>query len=122
WRSRLPWNARFISSNRVSDWLKLLDFKIDRVIHGGYLLPFNHARVVNSAARLERMGRWLGTPTGAVYFIVACKQVMPVTPIAPRWRIPAPVIVRPVGEVAGVRHDLHKNLRKKAGKIPDAMK
>ena len=118
WRDRLPWNARFISCNRVTDWLKLLDFKIDRVVHGGYLLPFNHTRVVNSAPRLERVGRWLGTPTGAVYFIIACKQVMPITPIVSRWpRISTPVIVRPVGEVAGAR-----NIRKRAGKIPGAMK
>ena len=118
WRDRLPWNARFISCNRVTDWLRLLDFKIDRVVHGGYLLPFNRTRVVNSAPRLEAVGRWLGTPTGAVYFIVACKQVMPVTPIVPRWpRIPTPVIVRPVGEVAGAR-----NVGKRAGKIPGTMK
>lgn len=119
WRNRLPWNARFISCNRVTDWLKLLDFKIDRVVHGGYMLPLNHARLVNSAPRLESVGRWLSAPTGAVYFIVACKQVMPVTPIMPRWpRIRTPVMGRPVGETASVRRDL----RKRAGKIPGAMK
>lgn len=104
WRNQLPWSARFISSTRVTDWLKLLDFKIDKVAHGGFLLPVNHARIVSSADRLNTVGNFTIPRMGAVYFISACKQVMPVTPIMPRWpRIPRPVIVRPVGEAAGAR-------------------
>ncbi len=104
WHNQLPWSARFISSTRVTDWLKLLDFKIDKVSHGGFLLPVNHAKVVSSAERLNIVGNFTIPQMGAVYFIVACKQVMPVTPIMPRWpRIPRPVIVRPVGETAGAR-------------------
>lgn len=104
WRKQLPWSARFISSTRVTDWLKLLDFKIDKVSHGGFLLPINHAKIVGSGERLNAIGNFTIPQMGAVYFIVACKQVMPVTPIMPRWpRIPRPVIVRPVGETAGAR-------------------
>lgn len=113
WRNNLPWNARFISSLRVSDWLKLLDFKIDKVEHGAYMLPLNQLRVVNSATRLESIGRRFISPFGAVYLIVACKQVMPVTPVIPRWpRIPRPVIVRPVGETAGARRGLRQKQAK----------
>ncbi|MGB4246509.1 MAG: methyltransferase domain-containing protein [Pseudohongiellaceae bacterium] len=109
WRNDLPWNARFISSLRVSDWLKLLDFKIDKVEHGAYMLPFNHQKMVNSGGRLESLGRRFAPPAGAVYVIVACKQVMPVTLVMPRWpRIPRPVIVRPVGETAGARRGLRQ--------------
>ncbi len=109
WKNSLPWHARFISSLRVSDWLKLLDFKIDKVEHCGYMLPLNHTRVVNSATRFESIARRFSPPTGAVYLIVACKQVMPVTPVMPRWpRIPRPVIVRPVGETAGARRGLRQ--------------
>lgn len=103
WKNCLPWSGRFISSGRVTDWLKLLDFSIDKVTYCGYLLPFNHLKVVALSPKLERLGRQLPCPVGAVYFIVACKQVMPMTPIIPRWpRIPRPVIVRPVGETAGI--------------------
>lgn len=108
WKNSLPWNARFISSLRVSDWLKLLDFKIDKVDHGAYMLPLNHPKV-NNASRFEALGRRFVPPVGAVYVIIACKQVMSVTPVMPRWpSIPRPVIVRPVGETAGARRGLRQ--------------
>lgn len=101
WRNAAPWDARYISSSRVQDWLKLLEFSIDKVEHGAYLLPFNHNRVVGAVSRCETLGRKLNAPMGAIYVIVACKQVIPITPIMPRWpKIPHPVLVRPVGETA----------------------
>lgn len=100
----LPWSARFISSNRVCDWLKLLEFSVDRIAHCGYLLPFTHQRLVRLAPGLEEFGRKAGIPAGAAYIIVACKQVMPVTPVSPRWPIiPRPIIARTLGEPARAR-------------------
>ncbi len=104
WRNTRPWDARYVASSRVQDWLKLLDFKVDKVEHCAYLLPFKHSRLVNAASRFESFGQKLNAPLGAVYVIVACKQVMPVTPILPRWpKLPRPVLVRPVGETARSR-------------------
>ncbi|MDX1490070.1 MAG: class I SAM-dependent methyltransferase [Pseudohongiellaceae bacterium] len=97
-----PWNARYLSTTRVTDWLRLLDFQIEQVNHGGFLLPFNRPRVLSIANRLERIGKRLSLPTGAVYCIVAAKDSMPITPIRPRWPIISrPAIVRPVGDAAG---------------------
>lgn len=102
WKIQPPWNARYLSSTRVSDWLKLLDFQIEKVSHGGFLLPFDRPSVLASAERFEGWGRKFSLPVGAVYFIVAAKDSMPITPIRPRWPIMSrPVIVRPVGEAAG---------------------
>lgn len=110
WKNCPPWSGRFISSGRISDWLKLLDFSIDKVTCSGYLLPVNNLKMVGLAPKMERLGRRFLHPLGAVYFIIACKQVMPMTPIVPRWpRIPRPVIVRPVGETAAVHKDTDKN-------------
>ena len=100
----LPWSARFISSNRVCDWLKLLEFSVDRISYSGYLLPFTHPRLVRFAPGLEQFGRRTAMPVGAAYIIVACKQVMPVTPITPRWpMIARPIIARTLGEPARAR-------------------
>jgi len=100
----LPWSARFISSNRVCDWLKLLEFSVDRIAYCGYLLPLTHPRVVRFAPALEQFGRRTAMPLGAAYIIVACKQVMPVTPISPRWPVLArPIIARTMGEPARAR-------------------
>ncbi|MCP5331580.1 MAG: methyltransferase domain-containing protein [Pseudomonadales bacterium] len=105
WRNTLPWNARYIASSRVQDWLKLLEFTVDKVEHAGYILPMRRARQGDGASRLEAMGQRFNAPLAAVYLIVACKQIMPVTPIQPRWRpsLPRPVLVRPVGESARAR-------------------
>ncbi len=102
--TRLPWSARFISANRVCDWLKLLEFSVERVSHCAYLLPFTHPRVVQLAPALERFGKRFAAPFGAAYMIVACKQLMPVTPVMPRWpRISRPLIARTLGEPARAR-------------------
>lgn len=104
WRNTRPWDAHYISSSRVQDWLKLLEFTVDKVEHCGYLLPLKHTRVANATPRLEAIGQRFNAPLGAAYIIVACKQVMPVTPILPRWaKLPRPVLVSPVGETARAR-------------------
>jgi SAM-dependent methyltransferase len=109
WRNTRPWDAHTISSSRVQDWLKLLDFSVDKIEHCAYLLPLKHTRFVNAAPRFEAFGRRYKAPVGAVYVIVACKQVMPVTPIQPRWsKLPKPVLVRPVGETARARPEAAK--------------
>lgn len=108
-RNTQPWDARYIASSRVQDWLKLLDFSVEKVEHCAYLLPFKHSRFVNAAPRFEAFGKRLNAPLGAVYVIVACKQVMPVTPILPRWpKLPRPVLVRPVGESVRARPEAAK--------------
>lgn len=102
WKTEPPWNARYLSSSRVSDWLKLLDFQIEKVSHGGFLLPIDRPSVLGSAQRFEEWGRRFSLPVGAIYFIEAAKDSMPITPIRPRWPIMSrPVIVRPVGQAAG---------------------
>jgi len=102
--SALPWSARFISRSRVCDWLKLLEFSVDRIAYCGYMLPLTHPRVVSFAPSMEQFGRHSAMPLGAAYIIVACKQVMPVTPISPRWPVMArPIIANTLGEPARAR-------------------
>ena len=86
WRPRTPWNARFLSRRRLSDWLSLLDFNVDKVTYGGFLPPLKHPRILGKAADFERWLDKLGNPTGAFYMVVASKQRVPLIPVAPRWR------------------------------------
>lgn len=85
-RTNIPWRGRFISRGRVTDWLKLLDLHIDSVGYGLHFLPLRFSRLLRHAQSLERLGNRLHSPLGGFYLIHCVKQVIPITPILPRWR------------------------------------
>lgn len=103
WRRQTPWNARFISRRRLTDWLSLLDFHVESVGYGGFLPPFRHPRFLNLAPDFERWLDHFGNPTGAFYLIVASKHRVPLTPVIPRWkRMRAPALGAPLAETGRV--------------------
>jgi len=88
-----PFNARQLSSARVTDWLALLDFQVEKVQYAGYIMPINSEAAINYSGWLEPLAARLNWPTGAVYVISARKQVMPLTPVQLKWqRMPAMVL------------------------------
>jgi SAM-dependent methyltransferase len=102
----IPWRGRFISKGRLSDWLQLLSLQIDSVDYGLHFLPLKYFRLLQLAPRMERFGSSINSPLGGAYFILCVKQVLPITPILPRWRpIRTRVSVMPVAE--NVRVKIH---------------
>ncbi len=91
-KKNIPWRGRFISKGRVSDWLKLLDLHIDSVSYGLHFMPLTWSRLLKHAHRLEKIGNNMRSPFGGVYCIHCIKQVVPLTPVLPRWR---PLRARP---------------------------
>lgn len=88
-----PWNGRFLSVLRLIDWLTLLDFRIEDINHGGFLLPANRSFNAMKRERYERLGQRLFAPAGCFYVIEARKHRIPITPVMSRWpRLRAPVI------------------------------
>ena len=105
-RSESPWNARFISHRRIADWLKLLDLHVDAIHFGLHFLPFRNGYFLRNAERMEAFGRRLTSPLGGAYFILGTKQVVPITPIVPRWRpLRAPATVMPAAK--NIRAKIH---------------
>ena len=84
-RSLAPWCGRFIRPGRLMDWLTLLNFKIDRAQYATYGLPVDgySGKIPDYRQGLSRNANW---PFGAVYVIVASKQVSRLTPIKPVWQ------------------------------------
>jgi SAM-dependent methyltransferase len=84
-RDTAPWFGRFIRPARIMDWLTLLDFKIDRAQYTSYGLPLEGytGEIPDYSQGLSRNANW---PFGAIYVIVASKQVGSMTPIKPRWQ------------------------------------
>ncbi len=84
WRGQPPWNGGFIRMGRLMDWLNLLDFRIDRAEFAHHVLPFQYRkRLPDYSQGLSRRINW---PFGAVYVLMARKQVAGMTPIKPVWR------------------------------------
>ncbi|WP_051219220.1 methyltransferase domain-containing protein [Oceanobacter kriegii] len=97
--AKLPWIANCVSSNRLEDWLTLLDFRVERVSHIAHLWPL---RMITESAsrRFDRVAaghNWL--PSNA-YILVARKTVAGTTRLKQRrWSlrpdfVPTPAIAR----------------------------
>ena len=82
----IPWRGRFISHLRVSDWLKLLDLRIDGVEFGLHFMPVRFHRFLKFSTKLEQWGNKLNSPMGGAYFLICTNQVIPITPIMQRWK------------------------------------
>lgn len=79
-KNKTPWNGRFISRSRVIDWLKLLNFSIDK--NQGYcFFPLVHYQPSHQAKIiLESIAAWFPVMPAA-YFLVGVKRVTGSTPI-----------------------------------------
>lgn len=85
-RKKTPWQGRLLSTLRVTDWLKLLDFQVEQVRYGAYCLPINSPGVIRYSGLLDKLATRLNWPTGGIFMISARKQVLPLTPIQTSWR------------------------------------
>lgn len=84
-----PWNGRFISLARLKDWLTLLGFEVISVEICCHIPPFQQLEWQRRFRCLDNIGtRWM-TFMGGVYFIVAKKRVVGVTPLKPNWKKPS---------------------------------
>ena len=82
---RAPWNGQFIRPGRLMDWLKLLNFKIDRAQYAIYRPPL--ARLSGKIDNYSQgVSRSLNLPIGSVYTIVAQKHIGAIKPVKPVWR------------------------------------
>ena len=92
WTHQPPWNARFLASARVMDWLALLGFEVIKREGYFYRPPFQRSPLMKKMQFLERIGPRFWPKLGAGYVLVARKRVQTLTPIRPRWRTQRQVI------------------------------
>ena len=85
WSKKNPWNLAFFSPARIKDWLVLLGFEIEKVQMVFFRPPIAHPLLQNNTKFLEIVGSKIWPAFGAVYMLVARKQVSTLTPIRPRW-------------------------------------
>lgn len=93
----VPWCGRFLSPYRVSDWLGVLDLHVDGYESTQFGLPVHSPRFVGLDQWLTHLGTRWWNHVGAVYVMVATKQVSRLTPVRPIVRaVKAPLIPIPL--------------------------
>ena len=84
--AELPPGAQdLISDRRLSDWLKLLDMRIEGNVRYFFRWPFSGNRG-RSSPRWESRGQRWWPELSACYMLAAQKRVSTLTPVRPRWR------------------------------------
>ncbi|GHU14135.1 methyltransferase type 11 [Betaproteobacteria bacterium] len=80
-----PKNGQYLSVLRLRDWLKLLNFEVDRGAFGIYVPPCKSETWLRRWHFMELAGdRWWGF-TGSVYMLRAIKRVAGMRLILPAW-------------------------------------
>ncbi len=74
----LPWNMRYLTAMRLKDWLQLLNFEVDD----------HQILMLNSCFMAWPFNRFF-RQLGAVYVLSGVKRSSCLTPIRPRWSVPA---------------------------------
>lgn len=102
-KNKSPWTADLLSSGRLCDWLKLLEFKVEQTHYGLYSLPINNAALIRYSSFMGKLAQQLNWPSGGIYVISAKKQVLPLTPIREPWKaLPRTAKGLVIGDNAGV--------------------
>lgn len=83
-KRQAPWNNRFLSGNRLTDWLTLLHFQVSDVEYHYYGLPFNKQGLVKHFLWLENILN-PKVPLGAYYILSAQKQTFSKIQNSQRW-------------------------------------
>ncbi|MBD1391182.1 methyltransferase domain-containing protein [Neiella sp. HB171785] len=96
WRKRSPWNGRFFTRNRISDWFQLLGCEIiaSQTLAFSSLLgskPANH--------KIQQVGQRYAPWAGSVYVMLMKKREVPLTPVKPSWK--AVNRIKTVGALTG---------------------
>lgn len=99
--------AGFVSPARLTDWLELLGFAVEKRVDGCYRPPFATQKWLDRLTGLERFSQRHKLPTGGFYCVLARRQMLGVTPRRQRRAFPA-LAMPPL--VAGTRraHRTHK--------------
>jgi SAM-dependent methyltransferase len=91
-RGRIPWCAQFISTFRLQDWLRLLNFNVEIIKPVMYRPPLKSEAMMDRLQFLEKANPKYFSIISAGYVVQAVKRVTTYTPVKPGWRKKAKVV------------------------------
>jgi len=86
-KTSYPWNGKFIGLTRLKDWLALLGFEVVLVEMCCHIPPFEKLSWHKRFSFFDKASSRRCAMLGGVYFIVAKKRVVGMTPIKPHWKL-----------------------------------
>ena len=93
--------ARCLGAARLSDWLGLLGFALEKRAYGCYRPPLSSVRWQQRLQPLERLGARLHAPGAGLYLLVARKLVVGLRPLQRQRREPmGKLLPMPVAKVS----------------------
>ena len=109
WLEQLPWSGHYFTARRLTDWMQLLGFDRKKHIKVGYLPPIQKPGILKHLSWLEKgMRNWIAF-SSALNVLVYDKNIIPITPIRPRWVtrkiIPGKVVRPSVSHGNGMKYD-----------------
>ena len=90
---RLLNNVRFITPWRLRDWLKLLNFHVEKCNYGGFLYPASRLMKGLQGKLVEQRCDHMHLPLGGFYMMVATRETPGITPIHKPWVRVSPGLV-----------------------------
>jgi SAM-dependent methyltransferase len=85
-RRTYPWQGSYLSAGRLTDWLKLLGFDVDRGSFGCYAPPCTQEGWLRRWHFAEGLGARWWRFSGSVYLLQAVKRAPGMHLITPPWR------------------------------------
>jgi SAM-dependent methyltransferase len=83
--TKIPWCGRFLTPFRISDWLTLLGFDVEKQEMMMFRPPWRRA-LLRQLSLLDSLGSRFWPIIGGVYAIRAVKRVSTLTPLRPSWK------------------------------------
>ena len=99
--------AGFISPARLTDWLELLGFAVEKRVNGCYLPPLKSEAWLDRLRRIDALGQRHQLPGGGFYFLLARRQALGLTPRRQRGMVFPALHLPPL--VAGNRRTHKRN-------------
>jgi SAM-dependent methyltransferase len=90
-RREVPWSGRFLSYNRLEEWMSLMGLEIERSDVRLYRPPVKGARTLRRFAFLDRYGSRWWPMFGGLHVVRAVKRESLIRPIESRWKRLRPV-------------------------------
>jgi SAM-dependent methyltransferase len=83
---KMPGSEHFIPAQDIKNWLKLLDFKIEKQLSILYTPPIHNQNFHEKLHFVEKIGQKISSSLGGVYITLARAKVIPLTPIKMKWK------------------------------------